>query len=109
MKLNVRAILQVLRNQGLEIGATCAADMELSDTKKEDTTDDELILGKNEEVRGWNWLSTNVDDLQDVDDDEDSEVENGDGMKEPVDAIVGNELLKRKEGTAERLTRETNA
>jgi platelet-activating factor acetylhydrolase len=100
MKLNVRAILQVLRNQGVEIGKTCKADMEMSDTKNEDTSDDKLILGKNEEVRGWNWLSTDVEDLEDVDFEE---VEKGEEIKEPSDAVVGNELLKRKEGTTERL------
>ena len=100
MKLNVRAILQVLRNQGVEIGKTCKADMEMSDTKNEDTRDDKLILGKNEEVRGWNWLSTDVEDLEDVDLEE---VEKGEEIEEPSDAVVGNELVKRKEGTTERL------
>lgn len=105
MKLNVRAILQVLRNQNIEIGKTCKEDMELSDTAKEDTVDDWRILGKDEEVRGWNWLSTNVEDLRDVDDEVEArgEVEKGKGMKEPTDAVVGNELLKQKSGTAEHL------
>lgn len=107
MKLNVRAILQVLRNSNIEIGQTCAADMELSDTKQEDTRDDKLILGHEEQVRGWHWLSTDVQDLDDVDDEE-VIVEGGKEMKEPADAVVGNELLKRKEGTSERLERETS-
>ncbi|KAG0646672.1 2-acetyl-1-alkylglycerophosphocholine esterase [Hyphodiscus hymeniophilus] len=95
MKLNVRAILQVMRNSGLEIGKTSAADMELSDTVKEDTMDDESILGKEEQVRSWNWLSTDVEGLEDVDDEQEA--------NEPSEAVVGNELLKRKEGTGERL------
>jgi platelet-activating factor acetylhydrolase len=106
IKLNTRAILQLLRNQNIEIGATCAADMELADTTKADTTDDTLILGKNGEVRGWNWLSTNVEGLEDVDDDEEGDEEKGVGMKEPSEALVGNELLKRQEGTSESLERE---
>lgn len=85
MKLNVRAILQVLRNRNIEIGKTCAEDMELSDTAKVDTVDDELILGRNEEVRGWNWLSTDVADLKDVD------VDEGEEMKQPSEE---GELLK---------------
>lgn len=105
MKLNIRAILQVLRNQDIEIGKTSKEDMELSDTTKEDTVDDWRILGKNEEVRGWNWLSTNVEDLRDVDDEAEAkgEVEKVEGMKEPSEAVVGNELLKQKSGAAERL------
>jgi platelet-activating factor acetylhydrolase len=102
IKLNVRAILQVLRNQGIEIGATSAADMELSDTAKVETNDDKLILGKEEQVRGWNWLSTDMEDLADVDDEAEAAGKGKDEMKAPTDAVVENELLEQ-EGTSERL------
>ena len=106
MKLNVRAILQLLRNTGIDVGKTSAADMELSDTPKEDTNNDTLILGKEGQVRGWHWLSTDVEDLADVD--YEVEAEGVEDMKEPSDAVVGNELLKRKDGTSERLEGEAN-
>lgn len=108
MKLNVRAILQVLRNCNVELGETCAADMELSSTVKEDTRDDKLILGKEEQVRGWNWLSTDVTNLEDVDDEAEAIGKGEKETKDPTDAVVGNELLKRKQGTSERLEGETN-
>ncbi len=108
MKLNVRAILQFLRNQCIEIGATRAADMELSDTKNEDTMDDQLILGKEGQVRGWHWLSTDLEDLKDVDDEGEVSKHGGKEMKEPSEAVVGNELLKNTQGTSERLERETS-
>ena len=107
MKLNVRAVLQVLRNRNIEVGETSAADMELSDTVKEETRNDKLILGKEEQVRGWHWLSTDVTDLKDVDDEAEATGEGGKDMNEPTDAVVGNELLKRKEGTSDRLEEET--
>ena len=105
LKLNVRAILQVLRNSGIEIGKTCAADMELSDTVKEDTTDDRLILGKEEQVRGWNWLSTDMEDLKDID--VEKEASGGIEIKKPSEGVVTNEPLKMREATSGRFEGET--
>lgn len=112
LRLNIRAILQLLRSCGVEVSATSTADMEIGSQKSE-SLDDKLIFGKNGEVRGWNWLSTDVADLGDVDDEaeaggikgekpqqKDSELS---GMTEPSNAVLGNELMKQKEGPAERL------
>lgn len=103
MKLNVRAILQVLRNQGIQISKTSAADMELEEEKGVETGDDEAILGTQKEVRRWHWISTDVAECADVDDEaaakgkaEESEVTG------PSQAVIGNEVLKER-GTKERL------
>jgi len=108
MKLNVRAILQLLRSQGIEVSSTSAKDMELSEVGKKgvETRDDELIFGREGELRGWNWISTDVDDLKDVDDGEWEVEMGGEGMTEPSEAVVGNELLKRKGGTSEQLAQD---
>jgi platelet-activating factor acetylhydrolase len=105
MKLNVRSILQLLRNQNIQVSETSAKDMELAEKKGVETRDDILILGRKEEVRGWNFISTNVEDLADVDDEVEvkGQVENSTVTK-PSEAVVGNELLKQREGTAEQLT-----
>jgi platelet-activating factor acetylhydrolase len=108
MKLNVRAILQVLRNRNISISQTCREDMELSDTKNQDTNDDQLILGRNGEVRGWTWLSTDVTVLGDVDE-EMADPPTRKEMMEPAEAVVGNEILKRKHGTSERLERDSSS
>ncbi|RDW78389.1 putative platelet-activating factor acetylhydrolase 2 [Coleophoma crateriformis] len=104
MRLNVRAILQLLRSAGLPISPTSAADMELDPLTLE-VKDDQAIFGSKKEVRGWKWLSTDVNELGDVDD-ETKAVGKRDEVKgnaEPAEAVIGNELLKQKQGTAERL------
>jgi len=100
MKLNMRAILQLLRNQGLPISSTSAADMESSEVDKEgvETLDDSFILDHTDKVRGWIFISNDVGD----DDGDTSEVEDSD-TTEPKEAIVGNELLKNQDGTEEQL------
>jgi platelet-activating factor acetylhydrolase len=105
MKLNVRSILQLLRNQNIQVSETSARDMELAEKKGVETRDDMLILGRKEEVRGWNFISTDVEDLADVDDEVEAkgQVENSQ-VTEPSEAVVGNELLKERDGTAEQLT-----
>jgi platelet-activating factor acetylhydrolase len=104
MKLNVRAILQLLRSQNIEVSSTSKKDMELSEVGKKgvETKDDHLIFGK--EVRGWNWISTNVE--EDGADAEEEEVEEREAG-EPSEAVVGNELLKRRSGTEEQLAQES--
>lgn len=103
MKLNVRAILQLLRSQNIEISSTSAKDMELSEVGKKgvETKDDTLIFGK--EIRGWNWISTNVE--EDGADTEEGVEETEIGQ--PSDAVVGNELLKRRIGTEEQLAQKS--
>ena len=80
--------------------------MELAEKKGVETRDDVLILGRKEEVRGWNFISTDVEDLADVDDEIETkgQIENSQ-VTEPSEAVVGNEVLKETEGTAEQLSR----
>lgn len=115
MKLNVRAILQLLRSNQISVSPTSVADMELGsdgELQKDqgELKDDLKILSKGEGgVRGWNWISTNSDDLKDVDDEEEEASIGRDGKveesstTEPAQAVIGNELLKQNSGTAERL------
>ncbi|KAF2006707.1 hypothetical protein P154DRAFT_223049 [Amniculicola lignicola CBS 123094] len=65
LKLNVRAILQVLRNSNMEVSATCVEDLEL-DEKHLMTrpTGDEMILRRTKDsVRDWISLSTHPEPL----------------------------------------------
>ncbi|KAF2091232.1 hypothetical protein K490DRAFT_33812 [Saccharata proteae CBS 121410] len=57
LKLNVRAILQVMREAGLEVAPTSSADMEVEDAADEDA-DWEVILDPVGGVRGWIALRT---------------------------------------------------
>ena len=102
MRLNVRAVLQLLRNQKIEVSATSAADMELSDPASE-TKNDMLIFGKEKEIRGWNFLT--VEDMDDVGDkkaeSESSSV--SEFQKDPADAVMGNEVLSKGDKPAVRL------
>ncbi|KAK2623882.1 hypothetical protein QTJ16_006516 [Diplocarpon rosae] len=98
VKLNVRAILQVLRNQGIEVSKTSERDLESEADAGSETYDDTKILAK-DGVRGWNWISTDVRGMADADDESQAK---GEGMTEPTEAVVGNEILKGKEGTKER-------
>jgi len=100
MRLNVRAILQLLRERGIPVAATSAADMELGGPEESITDEDTKILGLNEEVRGWNFLSTDVTDLSDVDFEADSKV---DVDAEPGEAVVAGELMKGQESAGNRL------
>lgn len=105
LRLNVRAILQVMRNNGVSVSETSKEDMEMSgDMKSAETKDDTLILGKDGEVRGWNWLNTDIHELDDVDEDAEMKGKSEVGAKaEPAEAVIGNELMKQRTGTAERL------
>ncbi|EKG13944.1 Platelet-activating factor acetylhydrolase plasma/intracellular isoform II [Macrophomina phaseolina MS6] len=72
LKLNVRAILQMLRENGVEVADTSRIDLEEAEaSQKEDgnvvSTDksgDWKILGTNGEVRGWVPLTTNLNDSE---------------------------------------------
>jgi platelet-activating factor acetylhydrolase len=111
MRLNVRAVLQLLRAQGIEVSATSAADMEVDDKGATDTKNDMRILGKNEEVRGWNWLSTDVTDMGDVDEEASAKgtpastaaSSQATLATEPMKVVVDNELLKENSTTTERV------
>jgi len=104
LKLNVRAILQLMRERGVPVSATSPADMELGSETETDTKDDVRIFGTAGEdeggIRGWHYLSTDVRDLSDVELEEDSRV---DEQADPTEAVMGGELMKHANGTQEQL------
>jgi platelet-activating factor acetylhydrolase len=60
LKLNVRAILQVLRNSGVEVADTSVEDLELEDaTQAQPIQDDKILSRKKDSVRDWITLNTN--------------------------------------------------
>lgn len=67
LRLNTRAMLQVMRNSGIEVAHTSAKDMELTENDARDTTNDSAILQKTDVVKEWKWITTDVSDLGDVD------------------------------------------
>ncbi|QSZ30072.1 hypothetical protein DSL72_004592 [Monilinia vaccinii-corymbosi] len=108
MRLNVRAVLQLLRERGIEVSKTRKEDLELGDA--EETNDDVKIFGKDGGVRGWNWLSISgaanegpreESEITDAKLDE-KQVEVGKGGDEgeikkpinvePTEAVLGNEV-----------------
>lgn len=67
MRLNVRAVMQLLRSNGVPVAATSAADMEIGGDEHESvTTDDHLIFNRKTDVRAWKWLTTQVDGSPDM-------------------------------------------
>lgn len=97
MKLNVRAILQLMRERHIPVSPTSAADMEIGSGTDTVTKDDVRIFGTESEeqggIRGWNYLTTDVNDLNDVELEEDSKV---DDKAEPADAVIGGEIMKEQ-------------
>ncbi|KAA8573451.1 hypothetical protein EYC84_005036 [Monilinia fructicola] len=75
MKLNVRAVMQLLRERGIEVSKTRKKDLELQGDEAE-TNDDVKIFGKDGGVRGWNWLSISdgAGGVAGVDEGEESEI-----------------------------------
>ncbi|KAL1617324.1 hypothetical protein SLS54_007877 [Diplodia seriata] len=73
MKLNVRAILQMLRENGFEVAGTSRIDMEEAEASGEkeaqvaatDSAEDTKILATNGAIRGWVALSTSLDKASD--------------------------------------------
>lgn len=76
MRLNVRAVLQMLRMRGIEVGKTSSKDMEMEleqsakvgmdGVNEKEIDSDPSILGRNEEVRGWTFLTTDLEELKDI-------------------------------------------
>ncbi|KAH8590964.1 platelet-activating factor acetylhydrolase [Bisporella sp. PMI_857] len=99
MRLNVRAVLQLLRDQGIEVSATSSADMELEGNGAE-THDDRLIFRRNEEIKGWNWLSTSLEDMGDVNEKksekDETKFSDSDLKQDPSEVVVKNEVMKRE-------------
>jgi platelet-activating factor acetylhydrolase len=75
LKLNVRAILQVLRNSGVEVAATSRRDMENLRVEK-------ILSGEKDTIRGWVALTTDPEPKSDSATD-----------KGPMDAVVEGEVL----------------
>jgi platelet-activating factor acetylhydrolase len=114
LRLNVRAILQLMRERGAAVAPTSAEDMELAtgadkervetDTpsqsgtrtsKGEENWDVDILSTEEGKVRGWNWLSLDTSDMTDVTgEDEEGEKEEGEGQS----AMGGGE----EEGSAAR-------
>jgi platelet-activating factor acetylhydrolase len=101
MKLNIRAILQLLRERNIHVSPTSAADMEIGSETDMVTKDDTKIFCVNGEIKGWNFLTTDVNDLTDVDFEDDSRI---DINAKPSEAVVGGELMKGMKGSGERLS-----
>ena len=57
MKLNVRAILQLLRERHVPVSPTSASDMEIGSETDMVTKDDSKIFCMNGEIKGWNYLT----------------------------------------------------
>ncbi|KAJ8070970.1 hypothetical protein OCU04_001326 [Sclerotinia nivalis] len=112
MRLNVRAVMQLVRERGIEVSKTSKKDLEL-EGDEEETNDDVKIFGKDGGVRGWNWLSISEGIAgKEEDEGEESEmadkkldekqVEVGKGGDEgeikksmdvePVEVVIGNEV-----------------
>ncbi|PQE08301.1 Platelet-activating factor acetylhydrolase protein [Rutstroemia sp. NJR-2017a BVV2] len=92
MRLNVRAILQLLRERGIEVSKTSSEDMELEVSEDGETDDDKKIFGKDGAVRGWIWLDVYDGQLAGSDSDSESELEEHELKKEPNEAVMGNEV-----------------
>ncbi|RDL38688.1 putative platelet-activating factor acetylhydrolase 2 [Venustampulla echinocandica] len=93
MRLNVRAVLQTLRNCGIEVSKTSHADMELEDDKAATTDDDTAILSS--ELRGWNFIST---DLSEGEAEASKLMGKTPSSVDPSDAVIRNEVLENRKG-----------
>jgi platelet-activating factor acetylhydrolase len=105
MRLNTRAITQLMRDRGIEVGQTSASDMEITGEQGFDTKNDSLIFTVTDELRNWNWLSTDVNDMSDVDIEAESlgKVDKKTQRARKQSDVVGVELAKQVSGTSEAL------
>lgn len=94
MKLNVRAVLQLLRERNIPVSATSREDMELGSEipKGEEVEDDRRIFSKRGGIRGWVYLSTDANDMSDVAFEAASAV--NDEKTSPGQAVVSGEVEK---------------
>jgi platelet-activating factor acetylhydrolase len=99
MRLNVRAITQLLRNNDIEVGPTSRADLEMEEGSPEPTNSDDKIFTKGA-VRAWKFISTDSSDVDDAGDEErrSGRVEKT-GSAGPGDAVLGNEFGSSSDGT----------
>ena len=78
MTLNVRAVLQLMRERNLEIAPPSLSDLELYEGTEMIKDDNEIFAKKTEEeggIRGWNSITTDVSDMDDVEYDDDDKVD----------------------------------
>ncbi|KAF2751395.1 hypothetical protein M011DRAFT_394765 [Sporormia fimetaria CBS 119925] len=91
LKLNVRAILQVLRDSGVEVADTSVTDMEVREEDKKGVHDTRILSRNKDTVRGWISLST------------EPEPEVKEPVSEgPADAVVEGEVLGQTVSREER-------
>ncbi|KAF2177661.1 hypothetical protein K469DRAFT_742415 [Zopfia rhizophila CBS 207.26] len=89
LKLNVRAILQVLRDSNLEVADTCIADLELdedhakTDLATSQPQDWKILSSAKDTVRGWVSLTTDPDPSD----------EQSKPVAAPSDAVIEGEVL----------------
>ena len=102
VRLNTRAVLQLMRDRNIQVGETSAADMEITGEEGIDTKNDALIFTVKDELRNWNWISTDVNDLSDVDYETESQDKKGHKIRKQSD-VVGVELAKQVSGSSEQL------
>lgn len=100
MRLNVRAITQLLRDQGFEVGKTSHKDMEMEDSNAE-ATDHDVKIFERGAVRGWEFINTDIKEMMDIDEDEAER--SGDVAKISQSGTDGNGA----NGTAMKKVRET--
>lgn len=114
LRLNTRAMLQLLRDAGIPVAPTSRVDMELEvggDSTAPATgtsvAQDRDIFSTSGAIRGWNWLDLDVSDMEDVKaEDEEKTEEHGQGQgamgggadedvgKEPADAVLRGETMQ---------------
>ncbi|KAF1954484.1 hypothetical protein CC80DRAFT_493640 [Byssothecium circinans] len=96
LRLNARAMLQVMRNAGIEVANTSALDMEMEggDKESEIAKDEKILSNRKDDVRGWISLDTETTAR-------DEKVEKG-----PGDAMVEGEVLGQVVSNEERRAQE---
>lgn len=124
LRLNTRAVLQLMRQQGIPVSPTSVKDMELTvdGEKTENPTSapsqDEQIFSTMGAIRSWNFLDLDVSDMTDVKaEDEEQQQDHGQGQsamgggedtqgadigKNPSEAVVQGETMQKddkKEGS----------
>ena len=117
LRLNTRAVLQLMRQQGIPVAPTSVKDMELQvDGEKTETstsapTQDTEIFSATGAIRGWNFLDLDVSGMTDVKaEDEEQQEDRGQGQsamgggedtqgadigKNPSEAVMEGETMQR--------------
>lgn len=120
LRLNVRAVLQLLRDSGVPVAETSRVDMELEvageptdSTAAAPAAQDRDIFSTDGAIRGWHWLDLDVSDMEDVKAEDEEKTEEhgqgegamGGGEGQPTEAVVENEVMagERKERGDEKL------